>query len=209
MTEQFLESGPRDPARWIALPTDWPAPGFEKDFPDPATWAVIAANAVWNDSPLTPRGDEVDSLAQVLAYCADNCPRPLPGYEIYLHLPGPRDVPLPVYVGDYPRTTDPESDLRYALAVEDPEAVEPPLVEEFTAAGLGSGLRALRYCRDRDDAYGGILVGLRYAWYVEHLDLIVSVRTVHPHPGRVIAAIDDIDALCRGLRYVAEDEPRS
>ncbi|MEU6174429.1 hypothetical protein ABZ832_21220 [Streptantibioticus parmotrematis] len=204
-----LSTPHRDPARWVGLPTEWPLPGFEREFPDPATWAATAARAIWEDSPLTPGPADVTGLTDVLAYAAHHFPGAFPGFEVLLHLPGPRDNPLPVYLGDL--TTEPEDPghevLRHLTGADDPYAVEPPVVEEFGNPFLGQGLRVLRYTTD-DRAGGALLPCLRYAWYLRGNDgqppHCACLFTLHPDPARLVAALDDIDTLAGDLRYEAE-----
>ncbi|PWI45906.1 hypothetical protein [Streptomyces sp. ICBB 8177] len=206
-----LSTPHRDPARWVGLPTEWPLPGFEREFPDAATWAATAARAIWDDSPLTPRPAEVAGLTDVLTYAAHHFPGAFPGFEVLLHLPGPRDDPLPVYLGDL--TTDPEDVedraheiLRHLTGADDPYAVEPPVVEEFGNPFLGQGLRVLRYTAD-DRAGGALLPCLRYAWHLRGIDgqpaRCACLFALHPDPARLIAALDDLDTLARDLRYEA------
>jgi hypothetical protein len=201
MTEYYLEATDLDERCWMRLPTEWPLPDFEDVFPDPVPWARAAAGVRWEDSGLTPRHGEVDELARVLVRCAALLPGFRPGFEIFLHLPSPRDTPLAVYVGDYESAEDNEPHVRFALGLDEPDAVEPPLIEDFAVPTLGTGKRALRYAKDDE---GGIVASLRYAWDVERYGLFASVIAV-ADPIRVIAAVDDLDRLCRGLRYLPED----
>jgi hypothetical protein len=206
VTEYYLESEDHDPSVWVGVPLNWPMPDFEKEFPDIPAWAGAAANAIWNDSPFTPRPGERDELAGVLGYAAENFPKAYPGFEVLLHLPGPREDPIPVYIGDVDVDDDPEAELRYWTGTDDPHAVEPPVVEEFTTPHLGTGKRVLRYTTDQNDPSRSIIVALRYGWYMEELGRVGGLFTVSPNAGRLIAAMDDIDALARTLRYVPDEE---
>ncbi len=202
MTDHYLSTEDHDASRWFAVPAQWPVPGFEKELPDIAAWADVAARAAWNSSPLTARPDELDELAGILAFAVERFPTVYPGFEVLLHLPGPRHNPIPVYVGDVEATDDdPESALRYGTAADDPNAVESPIVEELHSPHLGRGIRVLRYSTESD---GGILAGLRYGWYIEELGLETYVFTASPDTGRLLGAMDDIDALARCIRYEAE-----
>lgn len=190
-TTPYLECGEWDAARWV-----W-VPGEEGE-----TWAGEAARAVWGDSGVVPRTGEIEGLARELAHCARRCPSAYPGFEVLLHLPGPRDTPLPVYLGGYPCGGDVEDELRQAGGEADPDAVEPPLVEEFTTERLGAGRRVLRYTADPGDPDRALLAALRYAWHLPGADAIGCLFTVHPQPGRLLTALDDLDELARGLRPV-------
>lgn len=202
MTEYYLETDEYDPAVWVGVPLTWPMPGFEKEIPDIPAWADAAANAVWEASPLTPQPGELDRLAGILGYAAARYPTAYPGFEVLLHLPGPREAPIPVFVGDVDVDDDPEAELRLWTGEDDPNAVEPPVVAEFTSPYLGAGRRVLRYTVDPDDPSRSIIVALRYGWYREELGLVGGMFTLSVEPGRLITAMDDLDALARGLRYV-------
>ncbi len=201
MTVYYLEATEIDDRCWMRLPTEWPLEGFEEEFPDPVPWARAAAGARWEDSGLTPGAGEEEALAEVLVRCAEVHPDFRPGFEIFLHLPSPRDTPLAVYVGDYEVVGDTVDDFAYALGTHEPGAVETPLTEDLTVPTLGTGRRVVRYAKDDD---GTIIASLRYAWEVEEHGLFASVITV-ASPDRVMGAADDLDRLVRGLRYLPED----
>jgi hypothetical protein len=206
MTEYYLETDEFDPDVWVGVPLEWPTPGFEKEFPDIPAWADVAANALWDASALTPHPGELDQLAGILGYAAKQYPTAYPGFEVLLHLPGPRDTPIPVYIGDIDVDDAPEAELRFWTGENDPNAVEPPVVEKFTSPHLGTGRRVLRYTVDPDDPDRSIIVALRYGWYIKELGRVGGMFTLSPDPGRLISAMDDLDALARGLQYVpAED----
>lgn len=201
MTEYYLEATDVDERCWMRLPTEWPMPDFEDDFPDPVPWSRAAARVRWKDSGLAPGPGEVDQLARVLVRCAETLPDFRPGFEIFLHLPSPRDTPLALYVGDYESADNNEHHFRYALGPDEPAAVEPPLIEDCTVPTLGTGRRAIRYSKDDD---GSIIASLRYAWDVQAHGLFVSVITV-ADPTRVMSAVEDVDRLIKGLRYLPEN----
>ena len=202
MTQYYLEATDVDEGCWIELPTQWPMPDFEDMFPDPVPWAGAAARVTWKDSGLTPGPGDVEALAKTLEYCARTLPDRLPGFEIFLHLPTPSGTPQAVYVGDYRSDGDPDAELREVLGLDQPNAVETPLVEDFTVPTLGTGKRAVRYAKDAD---GAIIASLRYAWNVEEHGTIASVRTAGSDPARIVSMAEDLDRLCKGLRYLPEE----
>ncbi len=201
MTEYFLEATDVDERCWMRLPTEWPMPVFEDDFPGPVPWSRAAAGVRWEDSGLTPGPGELDELARVLVRCTEILPDFRPGFEVFLHLPSPRDTPLAVHIGDYASDDDNEHHFRYALGLDEPSAIEPPLIEDFTVPTLGTGKRVIRYSKNDD---GTIIAGLRYAWHVQEHGLFTSVVTV-ADPTRVMTAIEDVDHLIKSLRYLPED----
>lgn len=206
--EQFLSVEKEiDLSTWMPVPTQWPAPGAESMFPTMPEWADYAANAIWNESTLQPRPGELDLLIRVLAYGAEHFPSAYPGFDLFLHLPGPRDMPLPVFIGDFD-TSDIVTDEDAAIELrqwtsDDPNAVEPPIIEDFLSPHLGPGVRALRYSVP-DKESGEILAGLRYGWHVPHLSRHAYLITGTHDPGHLIATMEDIDALARCMEYVTD-----
>jgi hypothetical protein len=166
---------------WVGVPREW----SDQTWTDPADWAREAAEAVCG-----PDLDRGDGLAAALAMVAASpLLDPALGQSCYVHLPSPDDDPLPVWV----QVLEAEGGLR-ELAQADEEAVEPPVVEAFTTDALGEGLRVLRYSLAAEDL---LLVGLHYAHRVGDLD--VHVWTSSLTPARVLAALDDVDELVRGI----------
>ncbi|MEU6850453.1 hypothetical protein ABZ901_11075 [Actinacidiphila alni] len=202
-----LDSGAVDHTRWVRVP---PA-----DFPDVAAYARVVAEA-----HAGPGG--AGELAEVLAYGMERYPRVYPGYGLHFHMEGPRGIPLAVYSAEFDLEgmaggeADADEELRALTHADADYAVEPPVVEEFGGGRLGTGIRVLRYFVDpddgadgadgadgvdRDDGGNGITVGLRYAWRVPEHGADVLVLTAAPDPGRVLRAMDDIDAFARALRF--------
>ncbi|MDI5962982.1 hypothetical protein [Streptantibioticus silvisoli] len=112
--------------------------------------------------------------------------------------PSPRDIPLAVHVGDYESADDNEPHFRYALGLDEPAAVEAPLIEDFPVPTLGPRKKAVRYAKDDG---GGIIASVRYAWGIQEHGLFAVTD-----PRRVMTAMEDVDRLCKGLRYLSEDE---
>ncbi|MDJ0464402.1 hypothetical protein [Streptomyces sp. H27-C3] len=196
---------------WLEIPIQWtdvneddaaepPAPGDQT----PAEWAVEIARDCWDDSEVDPGEAGVAFLAETLQACVEKYPGAFPGYEIVLHLPDPRAMPLPVYVTDFPAVGDRDTELRRLTMADDKEAVETPIVETFTTEDLGEGLRVLRYSTMPGSTE--LLVGLRYAWRDKEFDRDLVMVTASPAPGRVLSALDDIDELARSLRLRADDD---
>jgi hypothetical protein len=146
----------------------------------------------------------VDALARTLEFCAGILPERMPGFEIFLYLPSPQGAPQAVYVGDIEVKDGDEAEAEFAVAlgVDQPNAVEPPLVTDFTVPTLGTGRRSLRYAKADD---GRVIASLRYVWHVPEHGLLATVRCAAADPASIVTISDDLDRLCRGLRYLPED----
>lgn len=199
MSGSRLDSAWADCSRWVWVPPQWPVPGSEGEFPDAAAYARAMAEAHWGDSGLTPGPGEVGELADVLTYGMERYPRVYPGYELHFHLDGPRGNPLAVYCAEFDIEGELPDELRALTHADAEYAVEPPIVEEFGSEHLGTGIRVMRYFVDPAD--NGIAIGLRYAWRVPEHGADVLVMTSAPDPGRVLRAMDDIDAFARVLHF--------
>lgn len=194
----------RDLSTWIEVPQIYPVPGLEQHYPDESTWAALMAQAVWDSSDLEPTDKHIEVLTKILTYSAETTPHDFPGFDVFLHLPEPMDMPLTVHIGDL-GTEDLDGEevwhgIRQLCGAQDPEAVEPPMVETFASPYLGNGVRVLRYVTDEED--GTINVVLRYGWHLPELQRSVHLFTFALDPGHLLSAMEDIDALARCIKYV-------
>lgn len=196
----WLDLGEYDPECWMWVPDEFPVGELD----DVRDWAAMMAQACWNDSDLVPRENDVAELTDVLVACAEKYPTLYPSYRLYLHLRDPRDVPLALFTGAMDIEGDRDTELRALTWADDENVVEPPIVEEFSTPHLGTGLRVLRYAKDPED--DSIIAGLRYAWRVEEEGVDVLLFTACPDLGRLLKAVDDIDALARIARMSPEDD---
>jgi hypothetical protein len=98
-------------------------------------------------------------------------------------------------VGD--RTTQ----LRVLTHADDPEAMQPPVVDEFGTDRLGPGLKVLAYTKNRDTVTGY----LNYAWRSEEYATALRMFTGCPDLGRLQRAIPDIERLAQGVTIVPLD----
>jgi hypothetical protein len=183
-----------DPAVWVEMPSEW----TDDTWPDYRDWAWEAAKAVWADSGQAPGEYGIDQLALAFVMLAEREDKALSSLT-YLHVPSPTDIPLPVGLKVFERAGEREAALRVMANADDPEAVEPPIVEEFATESLGTGLRTLRYLTlpEQPDTLVG---ALNYAWRVDEVDTDIRLWTSCPDLSRLIGAIDDIDTLARGIR---------
>lgn len=197
-----------DPAIWIELPAIW----CEETWPDHRAWARDLAESCWGDFDVDPGEYEVDNLALTLALFAEKLqPDQVPGQHFFLHLPDPRMMPLHVSFDLWDAEGEREAALREMTNADDPDAVEPPVVETFTTEHLGEGLRTLRYCPfdpgpDRPPDPGALFASLNYAWRIDAYATDVRLASSCPDLARLIQIIDDIDTLARGIRLVPDTD---
>ncbi|MFD6432712.1 hypothetical protein [Streptomyces venezuelae] len=200
---------------WMQIPNSWEGTPWK----GPKEWGRELSAVWWDDSGLEPTRKDLKLLAATLRSCAERFPLSHPGFDVYLHLPDPRLMPLPVYVasieaegdndGDRDRDRDRDRDesLRALVTTDDPALVEKPIVEDFTTESLGTGLRSLRYTQvDAAEAESGagangdtLVAGVRYAWRHEATRCDVLVIVSAPDPRRVLGAMDDLDDFVRRI----------
>ncbi|MER6673380.1 hypothetical protein [Streptomyces sp. NPDC000983] len=198
---------------WIRIPLMWPEPGLEdvEEAQTPETWARYFAEGVREDfAPQEPGPGEVDLLADILLMYAIRAPAACPDSEVFLHLPHPREIPLPAYVDlvEVEEGEDRQKALRELTHADAGCAVEPPVVEDFDSPHLGTGLRVLRYYEDEAEDSNEVHVGLRYAWRhergTEAADVLIILAD--PDAGRILKALDDVDAFARTIRVGPDAE---
>ncbi|OON75414.1 hypothetical protein [Streptomyces tsukubensis] len=179
---------------WMRVPDSWDGTPWK----GPKDWARHMSDACWDDSDLDPSRKDRKALAETLRQCAERFPQSYPGFDLYLHLPDPRFMPLPVYVASVEADGDREETLRALVTTDDADLVEDPIVEEFTTDLLGTGMRSLRYTRTGEERT--IVAGVRYAWRAEKVGCDVVVIAAAPDPRRVLGAMDDLDAFAARIR---------
>lgn len=177
-----------------------PCPPFFPDSEDCRSWAEESA-ALWWRSAKSPYGrEEVDHLADVFAaihhdlYAAGHC------HQALIHLPQPWMVPLPAQIGVWAMEGDRDQALRTLAHTGDPEAIEPPIVDEFSTPRLGTGLKALHYRRgpDGEQVHGY----LNYAWRSEQYETDLRLFIFCDDLSRLQRAMPDIDDLARAIEVV-------
>jgi hypothetical protein len=122
--------------------------------------------------------------------------RPGTCHVALIHLPPPPPVlqPLPVGVGVWEMRGERGARLRRLVCADDTQVIEAPVVEEFCTEALGSGLRSVRYARDCD---GSLYGAVNYAFRSEQYQTDLRFSAGCPDPGRLLAAMPDIDELVR------------
>ena len=186
---------------WIPCPPEFP--------PDTnlETYTVTYAKLWWEASGLKYRKRDVTTLASMLAAIHADAWGDLdlhflhiPCHLALIHLPDPRLIPLPVYFGIWRAWGEREERLRQLTQADEPEAIEPPIVEEFTTGKLGTGLKTLHYRRGPDGS--SVHVYLNYAWRSERYETDLRLFTFWDDLGRLQRAIPDIDELARVTEIV-------
>lgn len=188
---------------WIPCLAAMPA-GYDTD-----RWARDFAAAWWSISGLPHGENQLRRLETQLAYIRENTFGHLPCHLAFIHLPDPRLNPLPVFLAILAARGERTSRLRSLAGADDPSAVRPPIVDEFSTGRLGSGLRVLRHFTDdpgvpalTDGETPEIYGGLAYAWRSEEYQTDLRLFTAAPDLGRLQAAIPDIDELARQISVV-------
>lgn len=194
-----------DPLIWVEIPVMW----GPESWPSPDAWAEQLAEELWAD--LDHTAVDVANLERLLAFWGEKLGGINPELDIevitYLHLPHPAVEPLPVRV-----MIDNEGSTAAQLAeVQDPAAIEPPVVDEFRSDHLGTGIRVLRYrpLGPTDDASSGaveLYAVLRYAFEIPNPEAVLVVTSSCADLGRLIQAMDDMDTFVRAIRW--DYEPR-
>lgn len=195
-----------DPDLWVVIPSHW----GPETWAGPQRWAEDMAQLLWAGLEAGPDGIRRSEIE--LASHADfyGGPKPDVPFEVltYLHLPHPATLALPVqvWVDDLNGLT-----AGQGAEVDDPSAVEAPIVEAFTTEHLGAGLRALRY-RQYDTSPDGesgplaLYAVLRYAFEIPTEDAVLIVNATDTDLGRMTQAIDDIDTFVRQIRWAHEPQ---
>lgn len=172
------------------------------DFPegeDRESWAAQSAALWWGASGLKHGKHEVGALASMLSAIHKDVYAAGHSHMAFIHLPDPRLLPLPVQLGIWAMDGERDEALRLLVNADDPEAVEPPVVEEFTTERLGSGLRAVRHRRGRAGEVHGYL---DYAWRSEEFETDLRLFTFSWSLDRLERAIPDIEAFARAMFLV-------
>lgn len=187
-----------DRRKWI------PCLPYMPDGYDTARWAREFSAAWWSMSGLPHAESDLARLEAQLAVIRDGAYGHILCHLAFINLPDPRMLPLPVYLAILQASGERDTQLRTLTLVNDPAAVRPPIIEEFSTDRLGSGLRVMRYCAEdpheapESDA-PGIYAGLSYAWRSDQFQTDFRLFTACPDLSRLQQAIPDIDELARSI----------
>ena len=98
-------------------------------------------------------------------------------------------------------TGDRDAQLRALAHADDPDAMRPPLIEEFRPARWHAGepgLKALAYTRDGERITGF----LSYVWRSEEHATAVRMFTGSPDLSRVQRVVPDMERLANGVTII-------
>ena len=177
---------------WIPCPPAFPE-GFDRD-----SWAWLYAQEWWANCGREYGEPLVRLLAVNLAEMHDYAYAHLPMHQGFIHLPDITLSPLLVSFGAWEASGDRTAQLRVLVHADEPEAVEPPAVEEFVTPRLGPGLKSLSYTRNNQT----LSAHLDYAWRSEEHATAIRMFTASPDLGRLQRALADIEQLARGATIV-------
>lgn len=211
MSEDFDASSLLSKKGWFDADYDaqvWiPCPAV---FPEGVDREIYAAGVagIWFERvpPDRRRPGDVELLAAQLSEIHQATYGKVAVCYVFVHLPDPvGHLPLVVNVGVWEARGDAGEQLRMLCLADDPDAVEPPIVDEFATPRLGTGLRVLRYCRLTDDD-GALYSGLNYAFRSAELETDLALSVVSEDLGRLQGAMPDIEALVRSMSIISQDE---
>jgi hypothetical protein len=177
-------------------------PAFPEGY-DSESYAAEVAQIWWAKSGLNYSPVDVARLRAMLAEIHRSIYGHIPCHLAFIHLPDPRLMPLVLYVGVWQAQGDATEQMRMLCHASDPEAVEPPVVEDFTTERLGTGLRVIRY-RNRPD--GTLYAGLGYAWRSAEYETDLLLSASSADLGRLQRAIPDIEEFARATSVISQAE---
>lgn len=188
-----------DTNRWLELPPRWDT----EDWGDIGFWARDHSQLFWRFYGQDPGQSGISFLADRLRRLAEAfSPEPF-DTRVVLRMWEPTIMPLPLFTMVKPAEGGREETLSALVGAEDPDAVEPPVVEAFRTEQLGDGLRAFRYVRQDDTPE--LLSGLRYAWRVDDVGADVVFWTATEDTAQVIHAAKDIEELAHKVSVAVWD----
>jgi hypothetical protein len=186
-----------DLSMWIPCPGEFP-PGMDRD-----SWAAESARLRWEDAALPRSQAAVDALAAMLRLIHEDSYRTVPCHQIWIYLPVPTVLPLPVYIGIWQMTGEREEQLRALTGANDRRVSRPPFTHDFDTARYGSAVRTLRY-RKMDDGtlYGILCYALRSVEYETDVQVWASTQNLP----QLQNSIRDIELLVHGITVISQEE---
>lgn len=210
MSEQLGLSSLTSKKGWVSIGYDrtvWiPCLATFPDGYDRESYAAEFAQLWWDASGLRYGPVDLARLTTMISEIHQGIYGHIACHMAFIHLPDPRLMPLVLYVGIWESDGEQGEQLRMLTHADDPAAVEPPIVEEFTTGKLGTGLRTMRY-RHLDD--GSLYAGLSYAWRCPEYETDVLLFTSAEDLGRLQRAIPDIDEFARAMTVISQEEPHA
>ena len=132
-----------NPSRWLELPPRWEAEGWQ----DIDVWARECAGLFWRAYGQDPGESGIALLAGTLRRFAEAFAPDAFDMRVLLRVWEPTSMPLQVFTHGHACARGPRGDTPLLVGADDPDAVEPPVVESFRTELLGERLRAFRYLR--------------------------------------------------------------
>jgi len=205
VTEQAGEWNPTSKKGWVRVDCDlriWiPCPGVFPPGTGRGAWAAECAQVHWEAAGLPRSQAAVDALAAMLRMIHESYEQVL-CHQIWIYLPVPTALPLPVYIGIWEMTGERDEQLPALTGTTDPEVVRPPFTEEFPTILYGSGVRTLRHRRfDDGTLYGVLCYALRSVEYETDVQVFASTQNLP----QLQQATGDIDALVRGITVFSNE----
>jgi hypothetical protein len=206
VTEQPQEWNPTSKKGWVRVDCDlriWiPCPGVFPPDMDRDYWAAESARLRWEDARLPSSQAAVDALAAMLRMIHEDGYENVACHQIWIYLPVPTALPLPVYIGIWEMTGERDEQLRALTGNTDPEVVRPPFTEEFPTILYGNGWRTLRHRRlDDGTLYGVLGYALRSVEYETDVQIFASTQNLP----QLQQATADIDVLVRGITVISQE----
>jgi hypothetical protein len=171
---------------------------------DRQSWALTFATAFSKRPGLHPSEREIKHLADTLEKVHEYTYTNVACHLCFIHQPHPSLPLLPVFMAAWRPIGEREEALRRLSNADDPDVIEPPSVEEFSARELGQGLKVLRFGRGPGKRWkeGKVFGALNYAWRNEKLETDLRVFASTTNIGRLRQAIPDIDELVNVTKIV-------
>jgi hypothetical protein len=177
-----------DAARWISLPPSWPHQGHD----GPRSWVASTVRDVCRCSLGTTRANK-RWLTRTLEHLADWRDED----ELkYLYLPSITSEFLLLRIQYGFSGGDRDELLRLLVLSTDLDVLEPPGLQEFTAAGLGRGLRGLVHAH----VAGQLTAMVATAFRSEPFDLRISCELGPPE--NVVRFLPVVDDFIDGISVV-------
>jgi hypothetical protein len=175
-----------------------PCPAVFRAGESQESWARMYSAKWWADSKVRATEAQLDGLAKMLADVRELTYRPRQDHVAVIHLPPAQLNPLrvlqpqPVGVGVWQLNGERDARLRLLTSADDPDVIEPPIVEEYPTEALGTGLKTLRYARLAD---GSLFGAVNYAFRSEEYETDLRFSSSCPDLSRLQIAMPDIDEL--------------
>lgn len=131
------------------------------------------------------------------------------GQYLYFYMGPPRFRPLPVMLGIWEiLDANRDEQLKLLAGYNTTDLVEPPILEDFYAEHLGTGIKV--WCVQRQEKHRRKVVGLLgYAFRNEELETDLHLKTMCPDLGWLQAAMPHIDEFVRAISIVPKQKKES